>query len=95
MTDTDFIASPPAVFLKLPDHAGQHFLLHPACGDLFFSCNIIMPARGLILLLILLLSLSCLSNLVCGISMYAMHSCLKTALAVMFYLFLVNQMMRP
>ena len=71
MTDSDFIASPLAVFLKLTDHAGQHFLLHPACGDLCFPCNIIMPARGLILLL----SLSCLSNLVCGISVYAMHSC--------------------
>ena len=35
MTDTDFIARPLSVSLESTDLAGQHFLLHPACGDLF------------------------------------------------------------
>ena len=35
MTDADFIVSPLSVFLESTDLAGQHFLLHPACGDLF------------------------------------------------------------
>ena len=35
MSGADFMASPLSQFLELTDLADQHFLLHPACCDLF------------------------------------------------------------